>query len=165
MSGRWEEEKERLLALRAEYAALFTHIHFFQGLRFAVLAATLPILGALFNYYRIELPFSQVKLFLAGEIAKTEPVPAVMIAAVGLGVFFAVRSIEHGIGLQTRAIVDRGATIELRLGIESGVFTALQQRVNLKPLHRITGIITWGYWSGIAVSAFLLVLGLWAAFK
>jgi hypothetical protein len=165
MNDRWEEEKEKLISLRVEYAALFTHHHFFQGLRFAVLAATLPILGTLFNYYRIEIPFSQFKLLIAGEIAKTEPVPAVMIAAVGLGVFFAVRSIEHGIGLQTRAIVDRGTAIELQLGIVSGAFSALRQRVNLPTSHRITGIIRWGYRIGIGVSSFLFVLGLWTAFK
>ena len=160
-----EAKKEKLISLRAEYAALFTHFHFFQGLRFAVLAATLPILGALFNYYRIEIPFSQVKLLIAGEIAKTEPIPAAMIAAVGLGVFFAVRSIEHGIGLQTRAIVDRGVAIEAQIGISSGVFRALQKRVDLHPLHRVTGIITWGYRIGICISAFLAVLALLAAFK
>ncbi len=51
-----ESEKERLLNLRAEYAALFTHFHFLQGLRFAVLGASLPVLAGLYNYYRIAFP-------------------------------------------------------------------------------------------------------------
>jgi hypothetical protein len=163
MSDRWEEQKEKLVSLRAEYAALFTHFHFFQGLRFATLAATLPILGALFNYYRIELPFSQLKLLGQGEMVKIEPGPAIAIAAVGLGVLFAVRSLEFGISLQTRAIVDRGSLIEVQLAIHSGVFTALQKRVNLRPLHRVTGIIRLGYQIGICASIILISVGIWAA--
>jgi hypothetical protein len=165
MSDRWEEEKERLVALRAEYVAMFTHLHFMQGLRFAVLAATLPILGALFNYYRASLSFSQFKLLREGELVNIDSASAMIIAAVGLGVLFAVRSIELGIELQTRTIVNRGAAIEILLNITPGVFTALQRRVNLPPFHRITGIIKWGYRGGIFISLVLIVVGIWASTK
>jgi len=165
MSDRWEEQKERLVSLRAEYAVLFSHLHFLQGLRFAVLAATLPILGALFNYYRAAISVSQFKLLRKGEIVNVDPTSALIIATVALGVLFAVRSLELGVGIQTRAIVDRGSAIEEEFKIAQGIFTALKRRVDLPPLHRITGIITWGYRIGIGIALFLIAVGLWAAAK
>ncbi len=157
-----EAKKEKLISLRAEYAALFTHFHFFQGLRFAVLAATLPILGALFNYYRIALPFSQFRSLQQGIVANVDPAAATISAIAGLGVLFASRAIERGISLHTRAITDRGSQIEKELTIPSGVFNTLQRRLNSPLPHRISGIIVLGYAIGNTISLVLIIVALWA---
>ena len=162
MNERWEEHRERLVSLRAEYAALFTHFHFMQGLRFAVLAATLPILGALFNYYRLALPFSQFRSLQQGIVANVDPAAAAIAAIAGLGALFASRAIERGINLHTRAITNRGSQIETELTIPSGVFHTLQRRLNSPLPHRISGIIVLGYTIGNAISIVLIVVALWA---
>ena len=59
MSDRWEERKEQLATFRTEYSLLFPDLHFFQGLRFAVLGATLPLEAGLFTVYRTALPIVQ----------------------------------------------------------------------------------------------------------
>jgi hypothetical protein len=161
-----DADKERLNSLRTEYAALFTHFHFFQVLRFGVLAATLPFVGVLFSYYRTALPFSQIRLLLKGEIVKIDPDTAVIVALVSLGIFVAVRSIEKGIGLHTRAIVNRGSIIETALSIDSGVFTALYKRVTtVHPSKRISGIVGAGYLVGGIFSIVLVAIGIWAMYK
>jgi hypothetical protein len=165
MGDRWEEQKEKIASLRAEYAALFTHLHFMQGLRFAVLAATLPILGALFNYYRFALPFSQLRAVRQGIMVNVDPAVAGIAAIIGLGTLFASRAIERGINIHMRIIVDRGSEIETELGIISGMFSALQRRLNSPLPHRISGIIILGYTIGNVFSVVLIAVALWAMSK
>src|SRR5271154_7092960 len=68
MSDRWEERKEQLATFRTEYSLLFPDLHFFQGLRFAVLGSSLPIAAGLFSYYRTALPFVKDRLFTPSPI-------------------------------------------------------------------------------------------------
>ncbi len=96
-------------------------------------------------------------------VGNTDPFAAIIMAAIGLGAFFALRSIELGIGLQTRTIVDRGSVIEVRLAITGGIFTALQGRLNSPISQRITYIIRVGYVLGIGASALFMSMGFWAA--
>ncbi len=167
MNERWEEQKEKFVSLRAEYAALFTHFHFFQGLRFAVLAAALSILGALFSSYRTALPFKEiVRLWHYGVALNIDPYTATIVSVFAVGVLIGLRSIERGIMLQTSAIIIRGSIIEVRLDIQEGIFESLKTRLgSIKIFHRISGIMRIGIFVLGSMCVGFVVLGLWATIR
>lgn len=153
MSNRWEEQKEQLQSLRVEYIALFTHLHFVQGLRFAVLGATLPIMAGLFNYYHLVLPARIGRRALA---SASDPAIALLVASTALGLMVAAYSVEAGIRLQNRVIIFRGAEIESALGNPNGAFRALQRRIASSTATRLPGMIVIGYVFGGSASLVLI---------
>ncbi len=154
MSDRWEEHKEQLATFRTEYGLLFPDLHFFQGLRFAVLGAALPIAAGLFNVYRTALPIIQNRLFTPHP-APEDPVAGFLAAGLGMLLVLGIYSTDLGIRNQTTALILRGAELEAILDIERGAFTALKNRVRLPMIFRISGIITIGFYFGLIYSLFL----------
>ncbi len=94
-----------------------------------------------------------------------DPTTAIVVAIVAIGVLYGGRSIERGIMIQTKNVVDRGTTIEATLQIKSGAFGKLQWRLDSSRTHRITGIIDVGYIIASIISSILMILGIWAAFR
>jgi hypothetical protein len=158
MADRWEEYKEQLISFRTEYSLLFPDLHFFQGLRFAVLGATLPLAAGLFTFYRSAFPFVKIKSKTAvpSPAVSNEPYIALLVATLAVILFMAVYSVDLGIRNQTGALIMRGTTLEEALGSKNGAFTTLQNRTHLPIIFRISGIITIGFYFGLALSLYLL---------
>jgi hypothetical protein len=155
-----DERKELLITFRAEYGYLFSDLHFFQGLRFAVLGATLPIAAGLFTYYRAALPFVKHVVHMPHPIQHNDYFTAVMAAAIEIILFLAVYSVEVGVRNQTAALIARGAELEEALGVQRGAFTALKNRVRLPIIFRISGIISFGFGLGLILALILLIRAL-----
>ncbi len=161
MTDRWEERKEQLATFRAEYSLLFPDLHFFQGLRFAVLGATLPLEAGLFTVYRTALPIVQNRLFTSNPPA-LDPPTAMLAGILGALLLLGVYSVELGIRNQTAALIARGVELEEMLGIEHGAFTALKNRVRLWEILRISGIISTGFYFGLMWALYLVARAIWA---
>lgn len=160
-----EDRKELLITLRTEYACLFTDLHFFQGLRFAILGATLPITAGLFTYYRAALPFVKRIVHTPYPIPRDDYLTAVVVAVIAVVLFLAVYSVEIGIRNQTAALIVRGSELEELLGIQRGSFTTLKNRIRVHIIFRISGIISIGFFLGLVASTYLVIRALSPVFK
>lgn len=146
---RWEEYKERLRSLRAEYALLFPHLHFLQGLRFAMLGVMLPIFGTLINFYRLAI-------HPVGKDAFRDPMTGAGVSILALSILWGIYHIEIAIMRQTRTVIRRGSQIENTLGVIDGTLGAIQSRMATSILQRTSGRIIIGY----IVSAVLWMIAL-----
>jgi len=135
---RWEEHKERLASLRIEYALLFPHLHFLQGLRFAMLGVVLPLFGTLANYYRLAIHPVDPKMM-------ADPPSAIGMAMAGIGLLYGVYQVERAIMRQT------------------AVFAAAQAKMATSLLQRLSGTILYGYLNRFIDVADSAYIGLTAA--
>jgi hypothetical protein len=144
-----DEQKEQLVSLRVEYGPLLPHLHFLQGLRFALLGASLPIFAGLLTFYLTILPLSSGPFWRLQH--KDNSLVALIVVFLGMWLVHALRIVERDILRQTMATIRRGIQLEVLLGLTGGVFAALQQSASIPPLQRTSGMIRLGYFLGLAL--------------
>jgi hypothetical protein len=127
--SRWEEYKENLQSLRAEYGIVVSHWRFLQSTRLLFTGTILSAFVALFGVYRVLSSASGINF----DRVLTLLVPFLGIA-ISLMSFFFERLLERMISGSTK----RGRALEESLKIRRGIFFSTGAGLPVPSVGRIT---------------------------